>query len=189
MALAVDFSASSSYKINSLEVRMTDVQKDFDKYWGYYLATNNKPQIVKEEGEVVLSFEGKEAGKDYYDEKGNILPEYDYSKGPGEIKEIKDLLVFDNDLFKKSLAKDPSRTEMGICFKNGATGSNLQLENPGDLCRIDIVVASADICDLSVIDSLFGWPGNDCLSASVKSTLQDMKPIGKPIYSYFVRIY
>lgn len=187
--LFVDFSANNSYKINSLEVRMTDVQKDFDKYWGYYMATNNKPKIVKEEGETVLDFEGKEAGKDYYDENGNILPEYDYSKGPGEIKEIKDLLVFDNDLFKQSLAKDPSRTEMGICFKKGTTGTNLQLENPGDLCRIDIVVASADICDLSDIDSLFGWPGNDCLSASVKSTLQDMKPIGKPIYSYFVRIY
>ena len=57
-----------------------------------------------------------------------------------------------------------------------------------DLLRIDIVVAKAELCPLTQIEHLFYWPGNDCLSASIKSVLQDMKPIGKPIYSYFVRI-
>ena len=186
--LFVDFSASSSYKIKSLDVRVTDVQSDFDKFWGYYKAIKNKPKVVKEAGETYLDFEGAEDGEPYYDEKGNILPEYDYSKGQGNITEIKDLLEFDDELFQKTYKENPSKVEMGIYFKKGTDGVILQQDNPNDLIRIDIIISDAEICDLGTIDQLFGWSGNDCLSASIKSTLQDMKPIGKPIYSYFVRI-
>lgn len=186
--LFVDFSVNDSYKINALDVVVTDVQDDFDKYWSYYVASHNKPKVVKEAGEIYLDFEGVEDGQPYYDEKGVILPEYDYEKGPGAIAEIKDLLEFDNDLFQKTYSQNPKCTELGVYFKKGTTGKILQQKDPHNLYRIDIVVASADICDLGLIDKLFSWPGNDCLSASIKSTLQDMKPIGKPIYSYFVRI-
>ena len=83
---------------------------------------------------------------------------------------------------------DPTHAELGIFFHKGFTGKILQQDDPNALLRIDIVPTEVDICDLDKIDKLFGWPGNDCLSASVKSVLQDLKPIGKPIYSYFVRI-
>lgn len=185
--LFVDFSASNSYKIKSLDVSVKNIQSDFDKYWGYYEAINNKPKIVKEAGETYLDFKGVEAGEPYYDEKGNILPEYDYSKDSGKIVEVKDLLEFDKDLFQRTYSDNPSKVEMGIYFNKNATEAIQQLDKPNDLYRIDIIITSADICDLNRIDELFYWQGNDCLSASIKSTLQDMKPIGKPIYSYFVR--
>ena len=50
----------------------------------------------------------------------------------------------------------------------------MQQDNPNALLRIDIVPEEVEICNLDKIDKLFGWPGNDCLSASVKSVLQDM---------------
>lgn len=186
--LFVDFSANNSYKIKSLDVRVQNVQSDFDKYWGYYEAMNNKPKIVKEAGETYLDFDGVEAGEQYYDETGNILPEFDYGKSPGNIIEVKDLLEFDKDLFQKTYSDDPSKVEIGVYLNKNTNGVILQQEDPNDLYRIDIIIANADICDQTIIEKLFGWPGNDCLSASIKSTLQDMKPVGKPIYSYFVRI-
>ena len=98
------------------------------------------------------------------------------------------MLDFDNDLFLESYKQDPAHAELGIYFHKGFNGTILQQKDPSDLLRIDIVVAKAEICPLTQIEHLFYWPGNDCLSASIKSVLQDMKPIGKPIYSYFVRI-
>lgn len=187
--LFIDLSHSDSYKIDELGVKVYDIQDDFDKYIAYFEAIHNKPVVKKANGETYLDFEGSENGKPYYDEEsGNLKPEFDYSKEPGKKIEILDMLDFDEDLFEDSLEKNPSLVELGIIFHKGFTGKILQQDNPNALLRIDIVPLEVEICDIAVIDSLFGWPGNDCLSASIKSTLQDMKPIGKPIYSYFVRI-
>ena len=187
--LFIDLSHSDSYKIKELEVKVYDIQDDFDKYWAYSVAIANKPTIQKEAGETYVDFTGSEAGQPYYDEAtGKLLSEYDYSKGPGKIIEIHDMLDFDDDLFESSFKKDPAHTELGIFFHKGFTGKILQQDNPNALLRIDIVPEEVEICNLDKIDKLFGWQGNDCLSASVKSVLQDLKPIGKPIYSYFVRI-
>lgn len=187
--LFIDLSHSDSYEIEKLGVKVYDIQDDFDKYWAYNVAMANKPVVKKEAGETYVDFTGSEDGEPYYDEEtGKLKPEYDYSKGPGKKVEILDMLDFDEDLFEASFKKDPSHAELGIFFHKGFTGKILQQDNPNALLRIDIVPTEVDICDLDKIDKLFGWPGNDCLSASVKSVLQDMKPIGKPIYSYFVRI-
>ena len=186
--LFIDLSHSDSYKLNALDVRVTDVYDDLEKYWAWYVASTNKPKIEKEEGEIYLDFEGHEAGEKYYDEKGNILAEYDYTKGPGNIGEIKDMLVFDNDLFKNTNAQDPASVELGVKFKPGFTGEILQLEGDDHIFRVDIIVQSASICDQNTLQELFDWPGNDCLFYSVKNALQDMNPQGRPIYSYFVRI-
>lgn len=185
--LYIDLSHSDSYEIEELGVRVYNVQDDFDKYWAYTVAIANKPSVKKEAGETYV--ECPEVSSAYYDETtGKLKPEFDYSKEPGKKAEILDMLDFDEDLFENSFKKDPAHAELGIFFHKGFTGKILQQEDPNALLRIDIVPTEVDICDLDKIDKLFGWPGNDCLSASVKSVLQDLKPINKPIYSYFVRI-
>ena len=186
--LYIDLSESDSYELIKLGVKVYDIQDDFDKYWGYYVAKNNKPKIIKEAGEIYLDYEGVEAGKPFYDDSGKIKSEFDYPKEPGNINEIHDMLDFDNDLFESSFHQNPAETELGIYFHKGFTGKIYQQDNNDALIRIDIVPAEVNICNLDTIDTLFGWPGNDCLSSSVKSVLQDLKPIGKPIYSYFIRI-
>jgi len=185
--LFIDLSHSDSYEIKKLGVEVYDIQDDFDKYWAYSVAMANKPEVKKVAGETYV--ECPEISAAYYDETtGKLKPEFDYSKEPGKKIEILDMLDFDDDLFENSFKKDPAHAELGIFFHKGFTGKILRQEDPNALLRIDIVPTEVDICDLEKIDKLFGWPGNDCLSASVKSVLQDMKPIGKPIYSYFVRI-
>lgn len=185
--LFIDLSHNDSYEIEKLGVKVYDIQDDFDKYWAYTVAVANKPSVKKEAGETYV--ECPEISAAYYDEtSGKLKPEFDYLKEPGKKVEILDMLDFDEDLFESSLKKDPAHVELGIFFHKGFSGKILQQEDPNALLRIDIVPTEVDICDLEKIDKLFGWPGNDCLSASVKSVLQDLKPIGKPIYSYFVRI-
>ena len=186
--LFIDLSHSDSYKLNTLDVKVTDVNDDIEKYWAWYVALQNKPIIKKENGEVYLDFTGHEDGEKYYDENGNILPEYDYSKGGAKIAEIKDVLVFDNNLFKTTYSKNPKNVELGIKLKPGFSGEILQLDNEDHVFRVDIIVQSASICNQDTLRELFGWPGNDCLFYSVKNALQDMNPEGHPIYSYFIRM-
>ena len=186
--LFVDLSHSDSYKLNALDVRVTDVYDDLEKYWAWHIASTNKPKIEKEEGEIYLDFEGHEAGEKYYDEKGDISPEYDYSKSPGQVDEIKDMFIFDDELFTNTYKSNPANTELGIKFKPGFTGQILQLGDGEHIFRVDFIVKSASICDLNTLNQLFGWTGNDCLYSSVKNALQDMNPIGRSIYSYFIRM-
>lgn len=186
--LFIDLSHSDSYKLNTLDVKVTDVNDDIEKYWAWYVASQNKPIIKKENGEVYLDFTGHEDGEKYYDEKGNILPEYDYSKEGGKIAEIKDVLVFDNDLFNTTYSKNPKNVELGIRLKPGFSGEILQLGNEDHVFRVDIIVQSASICNQDTLRELFGWTGNDCLFYSVKNALQDMNPEGRSIYSYFIRM-
>lgn len=186
--LFIDLSHSDSYKLNSLDVRVTDVNDDLEKYWAWHIASTNKPKIEKEEGEIYLDFEGHEDGEPYYDEKGNIKPEYDYTKAPGNVGEIKDMFIFDDELFTNSYRNNPANTELGVKFKPGFTGQILQLGDGEHIFRVDIIVKSASICELNTLNELFGWTGNDCLYSSVKNALQDMNPVGRPIYSYFIRL-
>lgn len=186
--LFIDLSQADSYRINRLDVRVTDVQRDLDAYWAWQVASQNPPVIQKDGDEVYLDFTGHEAGESYYDETGKLLPEYDYSRQNIAVREIKDMLVFDNELFQQTYKDNSAAVELGIKFVPGFNG---EINGVGDeirLYRVDIVVSSAEMCDLSVIDTLFGWTGNDCLAASVKNTLQDMNPRGRVLYSYFIRI-
>ena len=182
-------SHSDSYKINSLGVRVTDVNDDLEKYWAWTVAIHNKPVVKKENGEIVLDFTGHEKGENYYDEQtGCLLSEYDYSKGAGKIAEFKDILVFDSELFNNTYAKNPAAVELGIKFNPNFNGEILQLGEGDHIFRVDIIVQSASICNQDTLRELFGWTGNDCLLYSVKNVLQDMNPEGRPIYSYFIRM-
>ena len=187
--LFIDLSHSDSYKLNSLGVRVTDVNDDLEKYWAWTVAIQNKPVVKKENGEIVLDFTGHEKGENYYDEQtGSLLAEYDYSKGAGKIAEFKDILVFDSELFNNTYAKNPAAVELGIKFNPNFNGEILQLGEDDHIFRVDIIVQSASICNQDTLRELFGWTGNDCLLYSVKNVLQDMNPEGRPIYSYFIRM-
>ena len=71
--LFFDFSNQDSYIIKKLDVKVTDVEEDFQKYSMYQKALADK-----------------EKSAEYYDENGKMLADYDYSKGAHKTKEISD---------------------------------------------------------------------------------------------------
>lgn len=188
--LYIDLSHADSYNIKALAVRVTDVQKDFDAFTAYNIAVNNPPKKVRDSEGFYLDWEGHEDGEEYYDDNGNIKPEYDYPKHRPDIMEYKDMLVFDQELFDATRSKDPTHCELAVNFDQRFSGTIVgQPEDAvNDLTRIDIVITDAVPCSQQKIDALFAWPGNDCLSSSIRNVLQEMKPVGMPIYSYFVKI-
>lgn len=181
--LFVDLSNHDSYIVNRLDVIATDVQKDMDSYINSLM-----PQVVGAPQMVDDGTGGKVASptseqEPYYDEKGNVLPEYIYT--PQSPSQIMDMFVLNQTLFSNTMTTDPSKVEIGIDLKPGFSG-NVGGYTPGDMIRLDVVIAECEP-NISELSTLFSWGGNSNLADAIKNTLQNMKPDNRVIYSYFIK--
>lgn len=152
-----DFTLMNGYEINALALSISNIQKDFDKFAGYY----------------AFKTQGLNA-----DENGNVLSEFDYTQGGSAISQVEDLFVYSGKI-------DDGKATVNIDFRPGFSGEIANM-NTSDLMRVDVVIADCEP-KYDVVDQLFGWEGNSSLSQSVRNTLQEMKPAGKVIYSFFIR--
>lgn len=181
--LFVDLTLQDSYVVNRLDVIATDVQQDMDNYINSLM-----PQIVGKPEMVDDGAGGKVASptsdqEPYYDDKGNVLPEYVYT--PQSSAQVMDVFELNQTLFDNTRQTDPSKVEIGIDLKRGFNGS-IGGYNPGDMIRLDIVIADCEP-NISLLPSLFSWGGNSNLADAIKNTLQNMKPNNRVIYSYFIK--
>lgn len=169
--LFFDFSNTDSYLIRKLGVRVTDVEEDFAKYCDYQAA---------------LAVTDK-ASSDYYDENGHLLPDYDYTRQKPQTPEIHDMLELDQQLFQQTMAQSGGKkAEMGITFSPNFHG-DIVGGQPGDLYRVDIVIAEAQPNIGPHLDQLFSWGLNNNLRDAIRNTLLELNPKGTVIYSYFVK--
>lgn len=181
--LFVDLTFQDSYIVKKLDVIATDVQQDMDSYINSLM-----PQIVGKPKMVDDGMGGKIAEptadqEPYYDEKGNVLPDYVYA--PQTPSQIMNVFVLNQTLFENTKKTDPKNVEIGIDLEPGFSG-NIGGYNPGDMIRIDLVIAECEP-NISGLSSLFSWSDNSNLADAIKNTLQNMKPKNRVIYSYFVK--
>ena len=168
--LTADLSNEDSYIVKGLSVRVFNVEKDFSSY------INNQIALAAEKPE-------KGEANDYYDENGKLLSEYQYV--PSEPQEIKDMLVFDKMSFDSSKGKDATKVALNIDLDSKFSGEIVGA-SPNDMMRVDIVIEECEP-NYEALPALFSWDGNNNLLESIKNTLQNVKPIGKPVYTYFLR--
>lgn len=143
--LFFDFSNQDSYIIKKLEVKVTDVEEDFQSY-----AINQHKNKVQN-------------------------------------KEIKDLLVLDQDLFNRSMTQSGGKkAEIGIKFSPNFKGNIIGGE-PNDLLRIDVTIAESQPNISPRLDKLFSWGANNNLRDAIRNTLQELNPRGTVIYTYFAK--
>lgn len=166
--LYLDLSKLDSYNITGLDLKVSNIEKDFAAFSNNFLALQNK---------------GTENEANYYDESGKLLPDYEYK--PSAPVEVKDMLVFDKDLFAKSLSSTPNKVELAVNLDPKFNGSMIGAAS-ADMLRVDIIITDCEP-KYDKLPELFQWTGNDNLFESVKNTLQDMRPTGRIIYSYFIR--
>ena len=155
--LKADFENVSGYDIRKLGIRITDIQADYDKFEGWY--------AFKKDGDNI--------GDD-----GKVLPEFDYTRGPGAIGEVSDMLVFSGSVKGKT-------ADISIDFRPHFSGivANMPMD---DLLRVDVIIAECEP-RYDVLPTLFEWAGNRSLIEAVKNTLQDQNPVGRTIYTYYIK--
>ena len=164
-----------AYDDVELDVKVSNAQADYNKYWQYVYAFNQeKPELgVKD--------------NPFFDEKGNLRSEWKYAEQPlGEIKDMFDLE--DNPSKGDPKAKTfPGFKEYGIAFDDEFDCTQINGANLSDLIRVDIVIKDVDDKDKEDIEKLFKWGDYDNLSESVRLALQEVRPIGKVVYTYYIK--
>ena len=174
--LFFDFSNQDSYIIKKLDVRVTNVEQDFQKFAAYNVWNKDKQEYAKI--------------YDSFDESGEpaLLPEHDYSKGKGATNEIKDMFVLDQKLFEETFSQSAGKeTEIGINFAPVFNGTPIGA-NDTDMLRIDVVIAESEPNLSSRLDELFTFGVNNNLKDAIAVTLQNMNPRGTVIYTYFLKM-
>ena len=166
--LYADFSNQDSYIIDEVNIKVSDVQDDFDAFNNHRIAEQAEKPAKGEEN-------------DYYDAVGNLKPDFVYNSKP--IKEIRDMLILNEDLFKGSMEKDPKNVMLAIDFDDKFDGSKAN----NNLLRVDIFIKDREP-NIDNLASLFSWQGNENLMMAIKNTLQDLKTVENPVYTYFIKL-
>ena len=180
--LFVDLSNVDSYKVGKLDVIATDVQDDLDLFVNNLIALSKKPDMV-DDGQGGKIADLKDGSDQYYNEKGEMLPEFIYKEQP--TGQIMDVFELDQLLFDNTKAKDPKKVEIGIKFKDGFSGT-IAGYNPGDMIRLDVIMKECEP-NIQRVEELFTWQGNTNLADAIKNTLQNMKPEKRVVYTYFIK--
>jgi hypothetical protein len=80
---------------------------------------------------------------------------------------------------------DASAKPIAIDFNPGFGGTMAGGKVP-QMLRVDVVIAQAEPCTEN-LDELFAWKGNDNLASSIRNVLQELRPEGTPVYTYFIK--
>lgn len=185
--LYADFSNTDSYRIQALGARMTDIGQDFELYMNWLTAMKFPPQKTTTDGESEVEVPSESA--DFYDDNGNLLPQYDYTKNGGRTADVQGVIGFDQGLFEQSFNQTQgSKTELAINLDPRFSGKIAGAEEGSNLYRIDLIVVAAEPNLGPQIDELFSWPGNNSLSSAIRNVLQHCNPQGTSVYTYFIRM-
>ncbi|MGN1173204.1 MAG: hypothetical protein ACI4SO_05400, partial [Muribaculaceae bacterium] len=125
------------------------------------------------------------AEDDYFDIYGNNKFPYAEAK----MSEVKDMFKLEDDPSEKypSPVTFEGFREYGLDFDwDKFDGTQINGAELGDLLRVDIVIEDVDDKDADELEPLFKWGDYDNLSESVRLALQEVRPIGKVVYTFYI---
>ncbi|TWR26796.1 hypothetical protein FPZ42_07090 [Mucilaginibacter achroorhodeus] len=188
--LFVDLSNIDSYEIEGLDVRAYDATNDFERYAKCVEASKHKPRIIKGgDGEQkIADNESDEIALNCYNSDGTIKAEYKYE--PIEQPLINGVFGLNQALFMNTSHDDRSKTEIGLSLADDLQGLN----SPGSnrLVRVVINISKVKVNTTNTVMDKFRWINadgiaNTALYESVRNTLDDLRPVNKTIFTYYIK--
>ena len=188
--LYADLASNNAYSIGGLTLNVYDVNDDFVKYTEYRKALRNPidSTYYDESGKKHCVYNTYEYAYMFYDttpgEKvGEMLPDYKYS--PKCNPKVDDVFVIKyEDVFKIT----PEETHVEIGFVDAFIKDSTFRAKFSDkeLLRLDVCYDNVDYKE-DIIDSIFKFNNNSCLSESVLESIKAVRPNGNVIYTYFLK--
>ena len=191
--LYADLASNNAYSLGGLKLNVYDVHDDFEKYTEYRTALRNPIDsiYIDESGTQHCVCNEHEYAYMFYDTTpgtietvvGKMLPEYKYS--PKCNSTVDDVFVIKyEDVFKIT----PEETHIEIGFTNAFINDSIFRKKFSDkeLLRLDICYDNVDYKE-DIIDSIFKFNNNSCLSESVLESIKAVRPNGNVIYTYFLK--
>jgi hypothetical protein len=188
--LYIGLDNTDSYICENLEVKTYDVTADFERYGKSLEVVKHKPVLIKgTDGENKISDKETDAiALACYNPDGSVKPEFRYEQQDPQA--LNDVFVLNQTLFSNTLRDDKSKTEIGIAFSPLFAAD--KIPDAKGLIRVVVSIGKAVVNSSNPVLEKFRWVNaggtpNAGLYESVKSTLDELKPANKAIYSYYIK--
>lgn len=188
--LFIDLSNDDSYSYGGFQVKTNDISADFDSYSRSEEVVRHQPKLAKgSNGEARFADDEKDPiALGCYHTDGTVKDEYKYLLKPPVA--VPEAFLLNSTLFKNTKSSNLKKTEFGIAFD-----PEFQLKRIPDLnglLEVDIVLTNAKPHVDNPKLAKFKWINakgslNTGLYESVINTLQELKPVNKVIYSYYIK--
>jgi hypothetical protein len=188
--LFIDLSNPDSYTYQDLTVETDDATNDFERYAKSLEVKKHRPALSKgNNGESKISDKETDAiAIACYNSDGSVKPEYVYE--PQEKQSLTDVFILNQTLFTNTFQSDKGKTEIGVSFAPAFNAT--KIPNAKSLIRVVVSVGKTTVNSSNPVLEKFKWTTsggmtNAALYESVKSTLEELKPAGKAIYTYYIK--
>lgn len=188
--LYIDLSNQDSYTFEDFDVKVLDATADFENFAKAEEAKKHKPKLTTgNNGEGRFADDEKDLiALTCYGPDGKLKEEWIYKPQPASA--LTEVFTLNKALFTNTQSSDNRNVEFGVSFDPKFDLKNIQ--NTDGLVKVDIILntASPNLSDSKL--SKFQWVNakkvpNIALAESIKNTLQDLKPTGKIVYSYYIK--
>lgn len=188
--LYIDLSNTDSYTFGDFDVKVSDITADFEHFAKSAEAEKHQPKLVKgSNGEAKFADNENDAiALGCYDTNGELKEQWIYQ--PEATTPLDEVFILNKHLFTNTKASDQKNAEFAVSFDPKFNLKNIK--DPNGLVKVDIILNSA-IPNLDNVKlSKFQWLNpkeipNVALYESIKNTLQELKPLNKVIYSYYIK--
>lgn len=188
--LFIDLSNDDSYTFGDFDVKVSDITNDFENFSKSEEAKKHQPKLAKgNNGEAKLADNQSDPiALMCYNTDGKLKDQWIYKPEAGIA--LNEVFTLNKTLFTNTSASDHKNAEFGVSFDPKFNLKNIQ--NPQGLIKVDIVLNTATPNLTNVKLSKFQWVNakhvpNTALAESIKTTLQELKPANKVIYSYYIK--
>jgi len=190
--LFIDLNNEDAFTYSDFDVKVNDATEDFVFFAKCNEALHHKPQItIGTNGESKFSDNEKDpTALSCYDSKGILKDEWKYK--PKELKALPELFVLNKELFNNTKTSHKDNVEFAILFDSKFNVKNIT--NPDGLVKVDIVINKASPSLGNPMLNKFKWKSltqtnseNTALYTSITSTLDDITPTNKSIYTYYIK--
>lgn len=188
--LFIDLSNDDSYTFGDFDVKVSDITTDFENFSKAEEAKKHHPKLAKgNNGEAKLADNhGDPIALMCYNTDGKLKDQWIYKPEAGIA--LNEVFILNKTLFTNTKASDNKNAEFGVAFDPKFNVKNIQ--NPQGLVKVDIVLNTAAPNLANAKLSKFQWINakhvpNTALLESIKTTLQELKPTNKVIYSYYIK--
>lgn len=188
--LFIDLSNDDSYTFENFSVKVSDVTTDFENFAKADEAKKHQPKLSKgNNGEAKFSDQEKDAiALACYHTDGKLKEQWIYKAQPSS--PLNEVFSLNQSLFSNTRASNPKHVEFGVAFDPKFSVANIH--NPEGLIRVDILSNTASPNLQGAKMAKFEWLNaknitNTALAESIKNTLQELKPVNKVVYSYYIK--
>jgi len=202
--LTVNLSNNDFYNINDVDIQVTDVTKDLNRFASYSEIISNVPEVKTNEQTKKLELDPANLYTPYYQlmgDKPKPVEKYVWESAKKQTPELREIFSFDKDLFSNSKERDRAKVDLSFELHKNFNSDNATIDNNLGyrLIRVDFVILDYDQKEFSQLaqGGYFKWVSkyrypaeNTSLFLSINEViLQSAAPRGKIIHSVFLKFF